>query len=329
MAVTGESSQPSPDRSELDGARTRPAVSVVVPFAGSVAAAQATLGRLAVLELRPGDEIVIADNSDDGSMRAALRAAGAPAAARWVAAHGLRSAYFARNVGAEAAGNQWLLFLDGDVRPVPGLLNAFLSPVADSRDGALAGSVKGDPDQASLAARYARSRGYLDQERSLNNSYRPAAVTANLLVRTEAWMAAGRFVEDVQSGEDYDFCWRMQDAGWTLGYRPDALVYHLHRETVAALLRQVRRDAAGRSWLRRRRPGSFAKAHAIRDALRAGGAALRWGVTGDRERAAFRALDAAVSLTDALGEHTSNLAVRSEQSRRLRPRRQNPPSDPA
>ena len=42
---------------------SRPVVSVVMPFAGDGAAAAAAIETLLALDLRPGDELILADNS--------------------------------------------------------------------------------------------------------------------------------------------------------------------------------------------------------------------------------------------------------------------------
>ena len=51
----------------------RPKVSVIVPFAGGVEDAERLAESLALLELGPGDEIVVADNSARGVLPRGLR----------------------------------------------------------------------------------------------------------------------------------------------------------------------------------------------------------------------------------------------------------------
>ena len=83
----------------------RPAVSVVMPFAGDQTSAHLALQTLLDLETRPGDELILADNS-----------ASAPAAegVAVVQASSERSPAHARNVGARRAHSDWILFLDAD-----------------------------------------------------------------------------------------------------------------------------------------------------------------------------------------------------------------------
>ncbi|HEY8517153.1 MAG TPA: glycosyltransferase [Candidatus Binatia bacterium] len=40
------------------------------------------------------------------------------------------------------------------------------------------------------------------------------------------------------AGDDVDLCWRLQDAGYTIGFSPAAMVWHFRRNTVRAYLKQ-------------------------------------------------------------------------------------------
>ncbi|MEA2480407.1 MAG: hypothetical protein QOJ07_2329, partial [Thermoleophilaceae bacterium] len=76
----------------------RPPVSVVVPFLGSAAEGEELACALEALERRPGDELIVVDNSPAPAF---------PGAA--VRATAQRSSYFARNAGADRARGEWLL----------------------------------------------------------------------------------------------------------------------------------------------------------------------------------------------------------------------------
>ncbi len=51
-----------------------------------------------------------------------------------------------------------------------------------------------------------------------------------MLVRRDVWEWLGGFHEGVRSGADVEFCWRVQDADWSLEHRPEARVEHVVRE---------------------------------------------------------------------------------------------------
>ena len=281
----------------------RPPVSVIVPFAGGEAHARRLATSLAGLSLRPGDELIVADNSGDGAARAALEDADVGV----VPATGERSSYHARNAGAAAAAGEWLLFVDADCVPEPDLIDGYFEPPPPGGAGALAGSVVADPEQRAFLARYAADRGFLDQEDGLHTAA-DAAATANLMVRREAFTAVGGFTEGIRSGGDVDLCRRLGTAGWTIERRPGAQVRHLHRESLPDLLGSIARYAAGARWLNERYPGSAERWPLVHGLVLCGRdiavdlARLRV------ERAAFRGVDALGMVAHTVGYARSNAA---------------------
>jgi mycofactocin glycosyltransferase len=225
---------------------SRPAVSVVVPFAGSREQAQAVIAMLNVLATRPDDELIIADNSgtvDPGSEGVTV-----------VRATGEASAAHSRNVGAAASTNDWILFLDSDVIAPADLLDSFFAEPIDQRVGAITGDIAGIPDTRTLAARYGTARNFLGQRSHVSNPVRPRASSANLLVRRAAFEQVGGYTEGIWAGEDTDFTWRLQAAGWALAFNEHAVVQHAYRTTLRELGRQWRGYAAGARWLSRHYP---------------------------------------------------------------------------
>jgi GT2 family glycosyltransferase len=325
-------------------------VSIVVPFAGGAAEAADVTRALGTLQLGAHDEAIVVDNSPGASRHVAGTAAagplagtaaggslaGAPAGgplagvpARVVRADAVRSSYHARNRGAAVATGEWLLFFDADCRPRPDLIGEYLGRERSQRCGAVAGPVLPEPGRDRILARYARSRGYLDQRTFMDSPGRPYAATANLLVRRTAWAEVGGFSE-VRSGGDIDFCWRLQDAGWTLELCESAWVEHRHRERLAPLLRQRARYAAGHRWLERRYPSARRPPSLARALARAGWELAAAVPRGDTEDLRFRALDVLALLAYAAGRLASNeprpgrrarLAREARPGRRPRPAR--------
>lgn len=290
----------------------RPPVSVLLPFLGDARDAAEALDALSVIERISGDELIVADNSPTQVL--AGIAAGWPDV-RVTAAVDEQSAYYARNAAAAAARNEWLLFTDADCTPTPSILERYFDQPIGDEVGAIAGEVDGERGQTELIARYQRDRGYLNQRRYVQSA-RPYAVTANLLVRTQAWRSVGGFLEGVLCDADTDFAWRLQAAGWSLGYRPEASVSHRYRETLPAFARMVVSYAAGRAWLKRRYPDAYPERANPAAIPRALGAALRWSVAGELERGRFRAIDALVIVLDRLGLARGNSARSARTARR-------------
>jgi len=312
---------------------SRPEISVVMPFAGDHAAGAAAVEALLALRRDAGDELILADNS--GTVQAAPGVTVVRAAAEHSPAH-------ARNVGAQRAGNDWILFLDADCQPPRELLDAyFAEPVADDV-GALAGEVAPAPGGDTLAARYGAARSFLSQQAHLAHPFRPRAVAANLLVRRAAFEAVGGFYEGVRAAEDTDFSWRLQQAGWRLELRPGAYVEHRYRATIGELRRQWRGYAAGRAWLGRRYDG-FEPEPALQrvvgrvrrrilrvpaslrgarwvpsrrgdvERARASRGAQRRARAGRLERGSYLVIDALLSAEELAGLALSNRAVRSRR----------------
>jgi len=293
---------------------SRPEVSVVMPFGGDAGAAQAAVEALLAIELHPGDELILADNSGVAVAQDGVVV---------VEAAGERSPAHARNAGAARARGEWILFLDADCRAPAGLLDAYFATPVAGDVGALAGEVVPMPGGETLASRYGSARSFLSQQAHLNHPYRPRAVAANLLVRRAAFEQVGGFYEGVRAAEDTDFSWRLQQAGWRLELRRGALVEHSYRATLRELRRQWRGYAAGRAWLGRRYDGFTPQPAATRAfgrlrrrALADGRPALGPGAGSARgapaanvgriERGRYLALDALLSVDELAGLALSN-----------------------
>jgi glycosyltransferase involved in cell wall biosynthesis len=230
---------------------SRPAVDVVVPFAGGDADRRDVLTRMRSLALRDGDTVTVVDNG----------AQAPPADPLVIHAPDRPTSYHARNRGAARGGAEWILFLDADVLAPPDILDrCFAEPVGD-RCGAIAGGVRDeqvdDPAALPLPARYAALRAPMSQENTLGHRGWGYAQTANAAFRRSAFEQVGGFEERVRSAGDADLCFRLRAVGWELEYRPEAMVVHRNRTTLRSLLRQRARHGAGSAWVNRRHPGSL------------------------------------------------------------------------
>ena len=63
----------------------------------------------------------------------------------------------------------------------------------------------------------------------------------NMAFRREVLLRLGGFDPIFRAaGDDVDICWRFQDAGYTIGFSPAAMVWHFRRNTVKAYIGQQR-----------------------------------------------------------------------------------------
>lgn len=147
----------------------------------------------------------------------------------------------ARNVGRAEVGTQIVAFVDADV-DLPSSLETrhgadatqwwsrLLGHFDDPRVGLVAPRVLGGRDTSlDLGSEPARIRS------GTRVSYVPAAM---ILVRVAAFDDVGGFDERLRFGEDVDFVWRLDEAGWRCRYEPGSTVWHRPRPTLFGRMRQ-------------------------------------------------------------------------------------------
>lgn len=269
------------------------------------------LAGLARLRRRADDELIVADNTAGGVV-AGVAGKGVRsdpqrlAPLRIVPATAERSSYHARNAGARMASNGWLLFMDADCVPAPGLLDVYFAEPVPDDCGAVSGLIVGDPVQRGWLPRYARSRSFLRVDQGLLGH--EATPAGNVLVRRDAFEAVGGFAEGIRSGGDVDLSRRLAAAGWGVEHRPAAVVAHRHRESLPGFVGMIARYGAGARWLNQRYPGS-----APRWPLLGGLRGTAWDVArlalrGRLEAALFRAIDGLGLIAHNVGYLASNRA---------------------
>jgi GT2 family glycosyltransferase len=208
-------------------------VSVIVPVYNGGASFDACLSALAALDPAPLDVIIVDDCSTDGSyeravergfhVRRTVQRAG-PAAAR--------------NLGAEDAHGDILLFVDADVVVPPNVA------------GRVAELFDAEPETAAVIGCYDESapdRGFFTQYKNLYQRYvhqraRRDAFTfwgACGAIRRTVFAELGGFDADYSraSIEDIELGYRLRDAGYHLRLDRTIEITHLKRWTLTSLLR--------------------------------------------------------------------------------------------
>lgn len=139
----------------------------------------------------------------------------------------------ARNTGLAASKTDFVAFLDSDVVPRRGWLEALLGHFCDPTVALVAPRIVSLTHSDHLVARYEAVHSSLDlghREAPVvpygTVSYVPSAA---IICRRSALCGVGGFDDSLQSGEDVDLCWRLVESGARLRYEPVALVAHDHR----------------------------------------------------------------------------------------------------
>ena len=282
---------------------TRPSVSVILPFLGTAAEALEVIKRLESLETKPEDELVLADNTPDGTALKVNRSA-----VSVVDASDTRSASHARNVGARSASGDWLLFVDSDCLLPADIIELYFAAPVDPDCGIMAGEIVGDPQQSSLLADWARSRRGRWVSQHLDSGPYPGGITANLLVRRRVWDELDGF--RIGGGGDLDLSWRAQAAGWSFAYRPDVVVVHRDRESLRELLQQAFSYGSHGRLLRALHGRSVERARLLRPLARSVGGIAKWSLRREWRKAAFSAIDCLWAITYWLGDISSGRGAR-------------------
>lgn len=148
----------------------------------------------------------------------------------------------ARNTGVAAARYPLIAHCDADDEVGEGWLAAIVGGLRRSP------IVTGPLDEVTLNApgnAWSRPRLPTD-EAPVSNRFLPYALGANVAYRREVHTALGGWDEEfpVAGGEDVDFSWSAQHAGYELAFCRDAVVRYRHRESAGSLAHQFFRYGA-------------------------------------------------------------------------------------
>ncbi len=166
----------------------------------------------------------------------------------------------ARNAGLQLVSTPLVAFVDSDIELSDGWLDPLLAHFADARVAMVAPRVMTAPG-TSTVARYESRHSPLDLGNSparvragTRVSYVPAAT---IVVRTEVVRELGGFDTALRYGEDVDFVWRLDAAGWWARYEPTSVVRHASRPDWGALVRQRIGYGSSAAPLACRHPGAL------------------------------------------------------------------------
>jgi len=147
-----------------------------------------------------------------------------------------------------------IVYLDADTLPTRNWL-AELTAVFDDPDVVIAGGrVLGFPPKTG-AERFMAAHGIWEPENNIFRPVFPFVPSLNLAVRRDAALAIGGWAEDMLTGEDVDFSYRILEQFSTrIVYRSRAILFHHHRRTDDELRTQAWTYGEGGAQMYRRYP---------------------------------------------------------------------------
>jgi GT2 family glycosyltransferase len=235
-----------------DEQATWPRVSVVVCAYNAAETLEECLTSLDALRYPDVELILVNDGSTDDT--GAIAARHPHVQVIETANAGLSAA---RNVGLKHATGEIVAYTDADVRVDADWL-AYLVPKFLDWDVVAVGGPNvvpaGDPWLAQCVARAPGGPTHV----LLDDRVAEHIPGCNCAFHREALLAIGGFNPTfLRAGDDVDVCWRLQNRGWKVGFAPAALVWHHHRSSVRAYVRQQIGYGEGETWLMREHPDKF------------------------------------------------------------------------
>jgi len=209
-----------------------PRISVVVCTYNGSRTIGDTCEGLAQLDY-PNYEVIVVDDGSTDTTAAIARRAGF----RLISTEN-RGLSSARNTGLAAASGEIIAYCDDDARPDPHWLMYLAAAFQSSGHAGIGGPNITPAGDGRLAECIASAPGN-PVHVLLTDEIAEHIPGCNMAFRTSALRAIGGFDPTYRvAGDDVDVCWRLQDAGETLGFCPAATVWHHRRNSIRAYWRQ-------------------------------------------------------------------------------------------
>jgi glycosyltransferase involved in cell wall biosynthesis len=212
-------------------------VAVVMPAFNAARTIESAIRAVLAQDTPRRWEFVVADNgSSDDTVAIAEALTVSHSNASVIDASHRPGSNGARNAGVEATSAPLLLFCDSDDIVMPGWIDALADQLGTAAlvGGRLDEDALNDPRfDERLVARPGLPKvlGFL-----------PWAVGANMGIRRSTLEAVGAFDETWNAaGDDIDLSWRIQLAGFEIGYAEDGVVQYRHRSDLGSIFRRAHR----------------------------------------------------------------------------------------
>lgn len=142
----------------------------------------------------------------------------------------------ARNLGAEHAKGEFLLFTDADCIPATDWIEKMIAPFADPEVSGVCGIIR--THQNGLVPRFVQ----LEYDHRYRNVARHTRIdfvnTGTAAYRREIFLQSGGFDPTLLGAEDMEFSYRLAGQGHKLVFAPQAIAYHPHPTSILAYARR-------------------------------------------------------------------------------------------
>ena len=212
-----------------------PRVSVVVCAYNAERTMAACLASLEKLNYPDYEVVVVNDGSTDRTLEISERFAYCR-----IISQPNKGLSVARNVGADAATGEIVAYTDSDCVADPDWLTYLVAKMETAQLMACGGPNFPPPEDSLVPAAVAVSPGGPTHV-LLSDDVAEHIAGCNMAFRRDVLLRMGGFDPVYRAaGDDVDICWRFQDAGYTIGFSPAAVVWHFRRNTVKAYIGQQR-----------------------------------------------------------------------------------------
>ncbi|HEV2392594.1 MAG TPA: glycosyltransferase [Verrucomicrobiae bacterium] len=230
-----------------------PKVSVIVASYNAERTLQTCLESLERLNY-PDYEVILVD---DGSRDTTRQIAFLHPAVRYIEHEKNLGLSVARNSGLGIATGEIVAFTDADCRADEDWLYYLVGGLLDGGFEGIGGPNLMPPEDSSLAAAVLVSPGG-PAHVMLTDRQAEHIPGCNMAFFKDAIDEVGGFDPIFhQAGDDVDLCWRLQQAGFKLGFSSGAFVWHYRRSTLREYLKQQHGYGEAEALLVRKHPGYF------------------------------------------------------------------------
>ncbi|MGC3960809.1 MAG: glycosyltransferase [Verrucomicrobiota bacterium] len=231
----------------------KPKVSVVVASYNGASTLKACLESLRNLNYSDYEVILV----DDGSTDATPQIAQLFPHLRYFRHHTNLGLSAARNTGITAAEGEIVAFTDSDCRADEDWLYYLVADLITGEFAGIGGHNLLPPDDSPTASAVMVSPGG-PAHVMLTDREAEHIPGCNMAFLKSALDAIGGFDPIFwKAGDDVDLCWRLQQAGYKIGFSAAAFVWHYRRSTVRAYLKQQRGYGEAEALLVRKHPEYF------------------------------------------------------------------------